>query len=86
MSAPLEYRCPGCREGLYTIGDNDGWGQPSVFTDEGRPVDECPRCSAELTVSSLLRAEHEAGVHTELAELGGGPGPHAECPLCAGGV
>jgi hypothetical protein len=30
-----------------------------------------------------LEADHEAGLHTELAKLGGGPGPHSDCPPCA---
>jgi hypothetical protein len=29
-----------------------------------------------------LETDHEAGLHTELAKLGGGPGPHTDCPLC----
>jgi hypothetical protein len=30
-----------------------------------------------------LEDDHAAGLHTELALLGGGPGPHSDCPLCA---
>jgi hypothetical protein len=27
-------------------------------------------------------SEHQAGLHTELAKLGGGPGPQEACVLC----
>ena len=51
------------------------------------------RFSDRLTIDRILakqparRAEdhireHEAGGHTELAKLGGGPGRVAACPLC----
>jgi hypothetical protein len=33
-------------------------------------------------IRSMISA-HTAGLHTELAKLGGGPGPQGNCPRCA---
>lgn len=35
------------------------------------------------SVLSAIEADHAAGLHTELAKLGGGPGPQTGCGLCA---
>lgn len=35
-----------------------------------------------MVTRKAIEDEHEAGLHTELAKLGGGPGPQAGCHLC----
>jgi hypothetical protein len=69
----VEYRCPECGHGCYSIRDNSDAPipihvPPSIHDDEGRPVSFCPWCDTELTVEALTLSPMARYIRDELMQ------------------